>query len=346
MDLKDYKQVGIILISVEDPITQLLRNINKQYYSIVGFYFKNPDLNFILGDMFGVHMSRHMDTKWSWENLTSSNIYKLASNIVLFDYIKTDTNIFVNKIKNNIITPTSTDRLDDYHWMTSIFGYQLPKRRHMTCYEVINNILSGESSEDIRFRFNLIKSKSLSEPNYITLKPPKDLFKLQQQLISSRKEYIYELVNIFSEIMIKSPPFYQIIYNYKNNSSENINNLISKIIDIQEDIDNDKIPIINLNEIITTINNISKNEGIYKRLELIQGKSIGAVIIGSDEKENIQIKLKSGKKILIPTIGYDLSEFTKDECLEILSVVDIKSNKTITYETLKTDLTKLIANKK
>lgn len=352
MEQIQFKQSGIILFCVEDPISQLLRKINGQYYSVVGFYYRNPDLKFILGDTFGVHMSRHLDNSRDYGSITTGNFSKLISNIVVLDYMGPNIKFFVEKIlktTRNLGSHKPVDRINDYHWMTSIFGYQLPNRNESSCYEVINHILTEKKSDDLLFRTKLVQTPLLSTPKHYSLKPPKELFKHQQSLISASMDYIHELANIFSELMIKSPPFYQIVASIDQTRvpAENLYKLMEQIQKIHTDVDNNEIPIIRINDLIKSVNNIATDLGIELRLELLQtNKSIGSVISASNNSvDNIPLRLKSGRNIVIPTVGYDISEFTPDECREILSVVDAKSHGEVIYEKLKIDLTRRIADK-
>ena len=353
MDFDIFGELGIVSLCIEDPITQFLRESNKQYYSIIGFFYKqNKKINFILGDVFGIHMSRYLNNTYNQDNIIKHSFYKLISNIVILDYLEKDSKKFIQKIINTIseFKPDST-RIDEYCWLSSIFGYHLPQKNplEITPYELINQILTDKNIDDNRFRTKLVQSSMISSPKKYSYNPTQNLFRDQQILIMEKKDYITFLITLFAELMLKSPPFYQIISNLSQTKTVSIEDLIEEIRDIRTKISDNNIPVINLNKIIKIVNRISKalDLDLENSIELIkENKSSGAIISVQDNNiKNIQIKLSNQTEIIIPSYGYDLSTFNTDECQQILRVIDSKFNGESIYEKLKIDLTQQISEK-
>ena len=373
-----FKNFGGILFVVEYPIKQLLLEISGYDYSIVGFYFrKDKDISIVLGDIFGVHFNRWIYAVFTIKNFNQTDVSKLISNVAIADFedIATETGrieigrMIDNGIRLGINThqemfDTSIDHSFDpkklylYRWMTSLLGYNISTQKTYGCYETINRVLhelndtKNTYPDNPRLKTELIKCKKLKQFIYTSYLPIKGLFDYQHKIVMEKKNIISELTQCFSELFASSPPFNQKVLNRFRMPNDidrisivnEIKNLIAIVNQLSETIEQEDTPVMKLNNLIQSLNSLSNILGVKEKCEIIdKDQSVGIIISTQSETDKIPVKFKNGDTTLIPTRNYDLSQYSLDECKEILLLVDVKSNGETIYETLKSDLTRYIA---
>lgn len=130
-----------------------------------------------------------------------------------------------------------------------------------------------------------------------------------------------------------------------SNYDYNINLLGQELRKISTDLNNNSTPIININLLIQYYNNVVKLRP-YDRIEPIEPattkKSHGAIVT-TGSTEEVKIELTTGKRILLPLVGYDLSKYSRQELQEILKFVNIISDRQPEYRELLGDLSDYLA---
>ena len=117
--------------------------------------------------------------------------------------------------------------------------------------------------------------------------------------------------------------------------------LKNQIVLIQKILRQNNIPNIDLSKIITFINDFSKYILISDELIINEIYTQNLCIL--NKQNTMNLSLKSGRKIILKNRNFDLEDFTYDELIEILRVLDIliKSDE---FNYLRTKLTEQLAN--
>lgn len=114
-----------------------------------------------------------------------------------------------------------------------------------------------------------------------------------------------------------------------------------EIVSVYKYLSEDKTPILNLDKIknfLTEFSKLTKEEIIFEEVDIND-----KILILSDKEENIPLRFKNGKKIILTQKNFDLSLFTHDELLEILRFLDLIIRDE-SYDYLRSEITKQIAS--
>lgn len=137
-------------------------------------------------------------------------------------------------------------------------------------------------------------------------------------------------------------------YQFPNSSL--YSNLIKEYQDFYKEIEGlinlikkDKVPNLDLLQIIKFINTFEPFLKSDKQIELDNEQLIGKSVILCSESEKMQLVLKNGDKIILSLNNYDLSSFTYDQLIEILRVLDVMVSDD-RYDLLRTEISKEIAS--
>lgn len=95
-----------------------------------------------------------------------------------------------------------------------------------------------------------------------------------------------------------------------------------EIKNIQEKLNKNEVPTININKIIDFLK-IFSNIYVKKELEISNDTENSGKIIVLINNESFPLKFKNGKKILLTSNNFDLSVFTHDELIELLRLLDV-----------------------
>lgn len=139
---------------------------------------------------------------------------------------------------------------------------------------------------------------------------------------------------------------------FKNNDSyySSLKIIRDELSSLQENINNDTQPILNINLLLENINNIiSISPGKLTPIPLINSETSfqGIFVVSKNQLKKIKtIDIKNSysekKKIILPAHGYDLSRFKKNELIEILHTLESEEFKDGRFDQMKSDLIKLL----
>ena len=105
-----------------------------------------------------------------------------------------------------------------------------------------------------------------------------------------------------------------------------VNNLHEQLSRIVTTINNNKIPYIELNSMISSLNSISSYYNIKNEIPPITKPLSGIIVVSPEGEPPIPLTLKNKNHIILTTRNFDLSIFTRDELVEILEQIDKISN--------------------
>lgn len=112
-----------------------------------------------------------------------------------------------------------------------------------------------------------------------------------------------------------------------------------------KNINNKKEPVINLNVLINSLNTLVSMSGSeLPVLPILDGKKSYSGIITSEYSDKcVPIRFRSGKKVYIPSHGYDLTSYNKEELKELLCALDVTTDEEDVMSSLKHDITKCLS---
>ncbi len=125
---------------------------------------------------------------------------------------------------------------------------------------------------------------------------------------------------------------------------QSVKKIKSQVEQIIVSIRNGSVPCIELNSIISSINDLSEYYELGSGIDLITQPSSGILIISPYSDISIPLTLKSGNKITLTTRNFNLSNFTKAELIEILETIEtlVSDNR---YDNLRAEITREITKK-
>nr|QBK89677.1 MAG: uncharacterized protein LCPAC001_01900 [Pithovirus LCPAC001] len=131
---------------------------------------------------------------------------------------------------------------------------------------------------------------------------------------------------------------------YKSKFDHNLKQFHQQIQDTVKSIKNNETPVLNINALIDNLNTFVRLSGSkLSKVRKVDGNcSYGAVLSINDNKK-IPVQFKSGKKIVIPSVGYDLSILNCSEIKELLTTIDVMTKGEDYFDNLGSDLASRLA---
>lgn len=131
---------------------------------------------------------------------------------------------------------------------------------------------------------------------------------------------------------------------HKSKFDHNLKQLHQQISDAVKSIQEQETPVLNINALIDNLNAFTSLSGskLSKIKKIKDCKSYGAVLSTTDNKK-IPIQFKSGKKIVIPSVGYNLSILNCSEMKELLTTIDVMTKGEDYFDNLGSDLADRLA---
>jgi hypothetical protein len=102
------------------------------------------------------------------------------------------------------------------------------------------------------------------------------------------------------------------------------------------------VPYIELNSIISSVNELSEYYKLGDEIPVINKPSSGLIVISPEKETAINLTLKSGNELILTTRNLDLTNFTRSELVEILEYID-KLIIDDRYDTIRTKISKEIS---
>ena len=125
-----------------------------------------------------------------------------------------------------------------------------------------------------------------------------------------------------------------------------VNNLHEQLSRIVTTINNNKIPHIELNSMISSLNSISSYYNIKNEIPPITKPLSGIIVVSPEGEPPIPLTLKNKNQIILTTRNFDLSIFTRNELMEILEQIDKIANITDDrFDYLRNKITKEITKR-
>lgn len=108
------------------------------------------------------------------------------------------------------------------------------------------------------------------------------------------------------------------------------------------EIKNGETPTLNINDMVKALNSIISSSSVdLKLLKPLKSKKSYGAVLTTQEGTTIPLQLSHGKRILLPTVGYDLSPYGCRYLRELLHALDVMADGNDDFDKLRAD----IANK-
>lgn len=352
--------MGILYVSLVDPISRLLSSMEHIDYSLVGFYYHTVDSHNITNDIPSVYFDVKLLDKYSLGVLgipripsvkESSSVLKLTLNELL-DYIGTTQLRF-----HPLIFETPDIHQDEIFQKTIdtvILDFFSLHQNHP------RNILYRLFSDDSMLDYgSMIQDKVLS---LLTAQGFKVHFTDSIILQSKRtqldtlydlfRSHLLHLVSKIIEEMFLSPKFFQLVEHRLShlNTKHHLSLHQKALVDLNDIIreisptgvkHKRSLPILNLNRLITDVNQLQNN---LVHRPILDPMSY-PILVTTDETSGELIStlvLKSGQRVILPSRGYHLENWTTDQLKEILYFLE--SITSPEFDQLRSDIIKKIVN--
>lgn len=300
---------GMVLVEGLDPLSKLFSKISKQPFSLVGYYNHNDivTLYYILD---GILVKN---------NINLDNLRDLVGQINIYPFTKPTNSIYLYNI--------SISR-EDLLW--SLFKKEYKELLGFKRLDIFKGV-EGDTIEQLLTNLPIV---NVNDVKTVYNNCKTDNFDMILDTFISMIETNQEFKNLVTGNKLESP-----IIIDNSETLKTISELRTQLSNIVNNVQQDKVPKIDLNSLINSVNNLSQEYNI-EPIKTIDKPSSGLVVI-SDCDSVIPLSLKSGNHILLTTNNYNLTIFTKEELVEILQTID----KLVTddrYDNLRADITKEI----
>lgn len=285
---------GIVVIKFNNSLDKLVQYVTKKEYSVIGIYNltesnqKNKNLALELFSILTSKPIRYLETKRNPVEIiaySSSVPLNIPVNSTVINYL--ETTFGDNILNSNLLVRTELElniKIDSNLLINEIADF-LVKTDNREVLNLVGSLLIGNE---------ILKSEC-------------------ETLIKRMKEIGYEIPEIPQKlIFVDKTPSLEIVTSVKI-----LHDQISKI---TNSIKSDKLPFIELNTIINSLNDISSYYNITEKIKNIKKESSGVILIETSLAKNIS--LKSGNEIILTTKNFNLSIFTREELIEILEYLD------------------------